>query len=155
MMVKRVVFFMLLFAFIAGGVGIGWIGVRGKNALNDIQVKIDKEHAIRDEIQTERRNLEDTVAEEKERLDELPDSMKTMLNAQAVKSSLSFAKAETVIETKEYRVKKRLDFLETEKNLVKGKLYRDTAKLGVVEAVLFIGLIVARRRLNSSRRLSV
>ena len=153
-MVKRVVFFVLLFAFIAGGVGIGWIGVRGKNALNDIQANLDKEHAISDEIQAERLNLEDTVSKEKERLEEMPDSTARMLGAQALKSSLSFAKAETVIDNKEYRVKKRLAFLETEKNLAKGKLYRDTAKLGAVEAILFVGLIVARRRLNR-RRVSI
>ena len=151
---KRIMFFVLLLAFVAGGVGIGWLSVRGMSELNELGAQIEKEQGLWDDLQAERRDLEATVESEKERLAELPDSLKTMTNAQAIKSSLSFAKQETIIETKEMRVKKRLEYLESEKNRVKGAMVRGSAKIGVVELVLLVGLIIAWRRLDSSRRLS-
>ncbi|MEJ2722333.1 MAG: hypothetical protein P8181_14530 [bacterium] len=144
----RVLFGGLLLLFVAAGLATGWVAYRGSSELRTIQAKIDEQHAAWDDIQAERRKLEDMVASEKERIAELPDSLKKATNAQAMKSSMSFAKAETVIETNEMRVKKRLEFQENEKRRVGGVLARKLAVFGGVEVVLLVALLVVRRRLG-------
>ncbi|UCH84881.1 MAG: hypothetical protein JSW50_04110 [Candidatus Latescibacterota bacterium] len=153
MLGRRIVFFLMLVAFVAVGAGAGWKTMGGMKTIRNIEAEIAKENATWDDIQQERRELQESIDNEKDRLSELPDSSQGMKNALAVKSSLSLAKVEGILQNKEHRVKKRLEHLNAEQAQARERLTGDLVKLGVVEIVLLAGLVVARQRMNRSRRL--
>jgi len=151
---ERIVFVVLLVAFIVVGASMAWVGVRGKNDIDAVEAQIAVEKSTWDDIQQERRDLQESIEKEKERIGEMSDVPQKVKKAQAVKSSLSLAKVEGLLQNKEHRVKQRLEHLEKEFESVKGRMISTLATLCGVEVVLLVGLILVRHRLNRTRELS-
>ncbi|UCG52579.1 MAG: hypothetical protein JSW58_03245 [Candidatus Latescibacterota bacterium] len=145
MRIMRTLFWVLLVLLVAGGAVIGVVTVRGMGAVEEIETSIREHRANLESVEKERAELSEAVRLERERLSEIPDSLAGTKSGAAMRSSMSFAKMETIIDGKEMRSRRSLEHLEKEKEQVKGRLISWNIKLGVIELVLLGALIGLRR----------
>jgi hypothetical protein len=146
--VKRLWLFIVALLLIGSAAGMGAVVVKDMRRLEKINASISEQRGVQLEVEKGKKELAGRTERTKRDLAEIPDSLKALRTRRLMDQSFSIAKAEGILEQKAIVAKKRLEYLEGEKQAVKNHFVRWSLILGAAEFLLVGGIVALALRKN-------
>jgi vacuolar-type H+-ATPase subunit I/STV1 len=146
MRMRRVAVFVCVAVMI--GIG-GWMGqaiYTDLAALRDAEAMIQEQQKIKMEVKEERRKLREKTDKAMEAMKALPDSLAASRSGMALDMSFLAGKEQRIIDQKEWRADRRLEFQTKRRDTMKKKLTKWGGGLAAAELILAVAVFVLARR---------
>lgn len=130
---------------VASGAWLGSRVVTEWSRLREIDAGRREQSDIAQRVRQERRALREEIERTREELQEIPDSLTGKRSGLLMDRSLSIAKAEENLERDLLRARRRLRYLDGQRETVAGNLRRWSVVLAAVEAFLIGGAVLVVR----------
>jgi len=136
---------------IGSAAGIGAVISKDFAGLREIESAIREQERIKEEAREERERLREKTEQAVKAIQETPDSLSGSRSGRIMDTSFALGKEEAIIDQKEMRADKRLEFKQEQREKLRNRLIRWVGGLGVLEIALAVCIIVVARR-SAGRR---
>lgn len=136
---------------IGSAAGIGAVISRDFAKFKEMESSIREQEKIKAEAQEERKRLRESEEQAVKAIKDTPDSLSGSRTGRMIDTSFKLGKQEAIIDQKEMRADKRLEFKREQREQLKNRLIRWVGGLGALEIALAVCVVLLARRSAGAR----